>query len=160
MIIMGIDPGLRCTGIGVLSSNKKQIEYLAHESVHTDSKDSFITRLGIICEKVAYASEKYNPECAAIEDIFYATNVKTAITLGQVKGAIIANLISKGVEIFEYSALQIKQSVVGYGKADKNQVKRLVEIHLKRSFKGVPLDCTDALACAICLGLNVSGGHF
>ena len=160
MIIMGIDPGLNQTGIGLLRIKSKQMEYVAHVLVKTSAKDSFIMRLGNICEKIAHTIDQYEPKYAAVEDIFYATNIKTAIVLGQVKGAIIANLIGKGVSIFEYSALQIKKSVVGYGKADKNQVKKLVEIHLKKSFDGVPYDCTDALACGVCLGLNISSAVF
>jgi len=157
-IVMGIDPGLNCTGIGIVQVWAGKVEYVAHRVVKTNSKESLPKRLGGICDGVRGALEEYSPARAAVEDVFYSVNVKSAMLLGQTRGAIIATLLSGGVDVSEFTALQIKKAVVGYGKADKNQVKHMVEVLLGRKMGKVPLDATDALACGICLGLNMTSG--
>ena len=157
MYIFGIDPGLNATGVGVLEIENKTIRYINHAVFRTSAKDTLPNRLKNILDKLSETIEFYNPKYAAIEDIFFSTNVKSAILLGQTRGAIIASLLYKNVQVAEFTALQIKKSVVGYGKADKNQVKKMVEIHLNKRFDKVPLDATDALACGIALGLSLTG---
>lgn len=99
----------------------------------------------------------YPTEYTAIEDIFYAKNIKSAILLGQVRGVLIGCLTQLNITIYEYTALQIKKAVVGYGRAEKEQVKRLVFMHLnlKDDLLKMPDDCSDALACALCLAYNI-----
>jgi len=154
---MGIDPGLNCTGIGIVQVWPGKVEHIAHGVVRTDSKDPLPKRLGMICDGIRLALDEYKPEFAAVEDVFYSVNVKSAMLLGQTRGAIIATLLAGGLDVHEYTALQIKKAVVGYGKADKQQVKKMVEVLLNKQIGNVPLDATDALACGICLGFNLSG---
>jgi len=154
---MGIDPGLNCTGIGVVQVWPGKVEYVAHRVVRTDSKNTLPERLAVICNGVREALDEFNPIQAAVEDVFYSVNVKSAMLLGQTRGAIIATLLSHGLKVSEFTALQIKKAVVGYGKADKTQVKHMVELLLGRKIGNVPLDATDALACGICLGFNITG---
>ncbi len=152
MIFLGIDPGLNKTGIGVVRAEKNKIEYVGHMLIKTNPKDSLSVRIGTLISGVAKAVNEFKPDVAAVEDVFHSVNVKSALLLGQARGAIIAALIAHDVPVREYSALQIKKAVTGYGRAEKEQVKKLVEIHLNIIVKGgVPLDVTDALACAICV---------
>lgn len=154
---MGIDPGLNCTGIGVVQVWPGKVEYIAHRVVRTDAKQTLPERLSVICQGVREAVAEYNPSQSAVEDVFYSVNVKSAMLLGQTRGAIIATLLSCELKVHEFTALQIKKAVVGYGKADKSQVKHMVEILLGRKIGNVPMDATDALACGICLGFNLTG---
>lgn len=158
MIFMGIDPGLNKTGIGILEGERGKASYVAHRLITTDSKKPLPVRLGKIISGVADAILEYKPMVAAVENIFIADNAKSALLLGQARGAIIGALIAHDIPVREYSALQIKKAVTGYGKAEKEQVKKLVEMHLNILFKGVPLDVTDALACGICLAYSETGG--
>ncbi|MBQ3032752.1 MAG: crossover junction endodeoxyribonuclease RuvC [Deferribacterales bacterium] len=158
MIFMGIDPGLNKTGIGILHGEKGKVSYVAHRLITTDPKKPLPERLGKIISGVSDTVIQYKPQVAAIENIFTSNNAKSALLLGQARGAIIGALIANDVPVKEFSALQIKKAVTGYGKAEKEQVKRLVEIHLNMLFSGVPLDITDSLACAICLAYSETGG--
>ena len=98
---------------------------------------------------------EYKPDMGAVEDIFHSVNAKSALLLGQARGALIAAMIAHDIPVKEFTALQIKKAVTGYGKAEKEQVKKLVELQLNIVVKGgVPLDVTDALACAMCLAYN------
>lgn len=154
---MGVDPGLNCTGIGIVQVWPGKVEYVAHAVVRTDSKDSLPVRLGTICDGIRAALDEYQPRFSAVEDIFYSVNIKSAMLLGQTRGAIIATLLAGDTEVREFTALQVKKAVVGYGKADKQQVKKMVEVLLGRKMGNIPLDATDALACGICLGFNLTG---
>jgi len=156
-IVMGVDPGLQCTGIGIVQVWPGKVEYVAHAVVRTDAKASLPERLGTICEGIRDAVAEYKPSVAAVEDVFYSVNVKSAMLLGQTRGAIIATLLSENMKVSEFTALQIKKAVVGYGKADKQQVKKMVEVLLNKKMGNVPADVTDALACGICLGFNLTG---
>jgi crossover junction endodeoxyribonuclease RuvC len=149
---------LNTTGVGILEISNKSIKYVDYGVIKTSSKDKLSIRLKIIFDEFSKIIDTYKPEYAAIEDIFFSINVKSAILLGQTRGVLIASLINKNVGIEEFTALQIKKSVVGYGKADKNQVKKMVEIHLNKKFEKLPFDVTDALACGITLGLSLTGG--
>lgn len=157
MIIFGVDPGLNKTGIGILGIEGKKLHYLDHSVIKTSAGDPLSKRLKTICEGIDDLIGKYTPSCAAVEDIFYSVNIKSAMLLGQTRGAIIATLLNKKIEVNEFTALQIKKAVVGYGKADKEQVKKMVELMLKIDLKKSFTDASDALACAICLGLNLTG---
>lgn len=158
MIFMGIDPGLNKTGVGIVWGEKDGVKYIAHRLISTDAKKNLPERLGKIISGVAEAVNEYKPEAAGIENIFYSTNVKSALLLGQTRGAIIGALISHGLPVKEFTALQIKKALTGYGKAEKEQVKKMVEIHLNVAFKKIPLDITDALACALCLAYSETRG--
>lgn len=155
---MGIDPGLNKTGVGIVKGTKNKVEYVTHKLITTDAKKPLPERLGKIISGISDIIHNYKPEVAAVENIFTSVNAKSALLLGQARGAIIAALIANDVSVREFTALQIKKAVTGYGKAEKEQVKKLVEMHLNILFKGVPLDVTDALACGICLAYAETGG--
>lgn len=159
-IVMGIDPGLNCTGIGVVRAWPGKVEHVYHGVIRTDSKKTLPERLGVICEGIREAVDEYKPEISAVEDIFQSVNIKSAMLLGQTRGAIIATLLSCGMSVNEYTALQVKKSVVGYGKADKEQVRHMVEVLLGMKMGKSPLDASDALAVAVCLGLEITGRRF
>jgi len=158
--IIGIDPGLNNTGVGVLRIENKTLTCIYHNVIKTDSKKSLPERLDTICSKLNEILVEYTPKYAAVEDVFFSVNIKSALLLGHTRGAIMATLLNKEVKVYEFSALQIKKSVVGYGKADKEQVKKMVELHLNLRLDNVKYDVSDALGCALCLGLNLTGGYF
>lgn len=158
MIFMGIDPGLNKTGVGIVWAERDSVKYVSHRLITTNAKDSLPVRLGVIIAGVAEAINEYKPVCGAIENIFFSTNVKSALLLGQTRGAIIAALIAHDVPVKEFTALQIKKALTGYGKAEKEQVKKMVEIHLNMVFNKVPYDVTDALACGLCLAYSETRG--
>ena len=150
MRVMGIDPGSNCTGFGIVEEVKGNLCAVHWSSVDSSPKDAFPKRLKHIYDELVIAIEKFSPDVVVIEDLFYATNVKTVIKLGQTRGVAILAAANSGLQIAEYSPLEIKQSVVGYGRADKNQVQDMVTTLLRLKEKPNPLDASDALAAAIC----------
>ena len=147
---MGIDPGSNCTGFGIVEEIKGNLNAVHWSSVRSTSKDTFPKRLKRIYNELTIAIEKFSPDIVAVEDLFYATNVKTVIKLGQTRGVALLAAANSGLQVAEYSPLQIKQSVVGYGRADKNQVQDMVTTLLRLKEKPDPFDASDALAAAIC----------
>ena len=147
---MGIDPGSNCTGFGIVEEIKGNLNAVHWSSVRSTSKDTFPKRLKRIYNELTIAIEKFSPDIVAVEDLFYATNVKTVIKLGQTRGVALLAAVNTGLQVAEYSPLQIKQSVVGYGRADKNQVQDMVTMLLRLKEKPDPFDASDALATAIC----------
>ena len=146
--ILGIDPGLRITGFGVIEKSGNTLSYLASGCIKTDAKASLPSRLGTIhaglCELVA----QYQPTQAVVEIVFVNVNPQSTLLLGQARGAAITALVAGGVEVAEYTALQVKQAVVGNGHADKGQVMHMVRRLLLLPGDPSP-DAADALACAI-----------
>ena len=147
---MGIDPGSNCTGFGIVEEIKGNLNAVHWSSVRSTTKDTFPKRLKRIYNELTIAIEKFSPDIVAVEDLFYATNVKTVIKLGQTRGVALLAAVNNGLQVAEYSPLQIKQSVVGYGRADKNQVQDMVTMLLQLKEKPDPFDASDALATAIC----------
>ena len=150
MRVMGIDPGSNCTGFGIVEEIKGNLNAVHWSSVRSTTKDTFPKRLKRIYNELTIAIEKFSPDIVAVEDLFYATNVKTVIKLGQTRGVALLAAVNNGLQVAEYSPLQIKQSVVGYGRADKNQVQNMVTTLLRLKEKPDPFDASDALAAAIC----------
>ena len=150
MRVMGIDPGSNCTGFGIVEEIKGNLNAVHWSSVRSTSKDTFPKRLKRIYNELTIAIEKFSPDIVAVEDLFYATNVKTVIKLGQTRGVALLAAANSCLQVAEYSPLQIKQSVVGYGRADKNQVQDMVTMLLRLKEKPDPFDASDALATAIC----------
>ena len=150
MRVMGIDPGSNCTGFGIVEEVKGNLCAVHWSSVRSSPKDTFPKRLKHIYDELTIAMKEYSPDVVVIEDLFYATNVKTVIKLGQTRGVALLAAANSGLQIAEYSPLEIKQSVVGYGRADKNQVQDMVTTLLRLKEKPNPLDASDALAAAIC----------
>jgi len=147
--ILGIDPGLRMTGFGVIEQQGGTLRYIASGCVRTGDKDDLPARLKTLLEGIREVVAIYVPQQAAIEKVFVNVNPQSTLLLGQARGAAISALVLAGLPVAEYTALQIKQAVVGHGKAAKEQVGHMVQRLL--ALEGAPgKDAADALACAIC----------
>ena len=150
MIILGIDPGLSNTGYGLIKYDKKKIELIDYGCVLTYKKDTFSLRIKKIYYKIKELIEKYNPHEVAIEEIFFNKNVRSALTVSKVHGMVAITVALAGLELYEYTPLQIKQATVGNGRAEKHQVQSMVKILLNLSEIPRPDHAADALAAAIC----------
>ncbi len=147
MRILGIDPGSRITGFGVVDVDGARVSYVASGVIRT-SEGELAERIDEIVHGIAEVAQTYQPTCAAIEQVFVNVNPKATLMLGQARGAAIAALVLAKLPVTEYTALQVKQSVVGYGKAKKEQVQEMVTRLL--NLPGTPsADAADALACAL-----------
>ncbi|MFC0179057.1 crossover junction endodeoxyribonuclease RuvC [Thorsellia kenyensis] len=155
-IILGIDPGSRITGYGVLLHKGNAFSYLGSGCIKTDV-DDMPSRLKIIFAGVTQIIEQFSPDCMAIEKIFMAKNPDSAFKLGQARGVAMVAGVNKELPIYEYAARQVKQTVVGTGAADKQQIQMMVKYLLKLE-KSPQADAADALAIAIThchLGVNM-----
>ena len=146
--ILGVDPGLRVTGFGVIEKTGNSLAYLASGCIKTDANTSLPQRLGTIYKGLRELVAQYQPHQAVVEIVFVNVNPQSTLLLGQARGAAITALVAGGVEVAEYTALQVKQAVVGNGKAAKVQVQHMVKRLLSLSGDPSP-DAADALACAI-----------
>lgn len=149
-LILGIDPGLRVTGYGLVREHGGRLLAVEFGTIRSTASLSLTERIFEIVEVLGEVLEQFHPECASVERIFSAVNVKSALLLGHVRGAILAELRRHEVPVFEYSALEIKQSVVGYGRAEKQQVAEMCRILLGLAEAPKPADAADALGAAIC----------
>jgi crossover junction endodeoxyribonuclease RuvC len=150
MIILGIDPGLAIVGYGVIEFKNNRFKTIAYGSIETPAHTPVEERLKTIYEDLDTIIKMYRPDDIAIEELFFNTNQTTAITVAEARGVILLCAKQNGVRISEYTPLQVKQSVVGYGRAEKNQVIELVKVILKLNRAPKPDDTADALAIAIC----------
>ena len=150
MRILGIDPGLTKTGFGIIDINNDSLKLIDYGIVKPKNADKLERRLLTIFNDMSEIIKKYNPTVVSIEEVFYGKNVKSALLLGQARGAAMLSAASNKITIFEYSAKKIKQSVTGNGNADKNQVKFMVGSILNIKNLDIPLDASDALAIALC----------
>ena len=149
MLVLGVDPGSIVTGYGLVEKQKNLMTCLHVDTITSSNNVPFYKRIHNIYHTMVEVMSHYRPEEMAIEDIFFAKNVKSALKIGHARGAVLIAAVQCGVKIFEYSPLEIKQSVVGYGRATKEQVRSMVQVILK--LKSQPtLDGSDALATAIC----------
>ena len=146
--ILGIDPGLRITGFGVIDKDGARLAYVASGVIRT-ADAALPERLRTILEGIGEVTRRYRPDRAAIEKVFVNVNPQSTLLLGQARGAAICGLVTAGLEVAEYTALQIKQATAGHGKAGKQQVQDMVQRLLKLPEPAGP-DASDALACAIC----------
>lgn len=159
MIILGIDPGYAIVGFGIIKYDKGRLTVLDFGAITTPAGMEFTERLKCIYEDLSYLFEKYKPDAMAIEKLFFNTNQKTAIDVAQARGVILLAAKIHGAECFEYTPLQVKQSVVGYGRAEKKQVQEMTRQLLGLSAVPKPDDTADALAMAICHA-HCSGSHY
>lgn len=147
--ILGIDPGLRMTGFGVIDMQGQKLSYVASGCIKSDGNQHLPQRLGTLFEGISEVINRYQPDIAAVEQVFSNVNPQSTLLLGQARGAAITALVARQLSVSEYTALQVKQSVVGHGKAAKQQVAHMVMRLL--TLPGEPgSDAADALACAIC----------
>jgi crossover junction endodeoxyribonuclease RuvC len=150
MRVLGVDPGSETTGYGVIDSDGRNYELVEYAGIRAPARFSFAERLLIISQKLEEVIERLRPHACAVEETFYAVNVKSALKLGHVRGVVLVVAARAGLEIGEYSPLEIKSALVGYGRAEKQQVQEMVRILLGLKEPPEPLDASDALAVAIC----------
>jgi len=150
MVILGIDPGLAIVGWGVVDYNGSHFRVLGYGSIETPAGTSLEERLLMIHKGLKQIIEKYRPEQMAVEELFFNTNITTGIRVAEARGVILMTAHSMGVKLFEYTPLQVKQAVAGYGRAEKKQVITMVTMFLKLASPPKPDDTADALAVAIC----------
>lgn len=150
MKILGIDPGYAIVGFGVIDYGRKGFEVIDYGAITTPADMDFHSRLLEIFNDTCFILDKHKPEAVAIERLYFTTNQKTAIDVAQARGIIILAARQRNIPVFEYTPLQVKQSVTGYGKAVKKQVQELTKniLHLPAIPK--PDDTADALAIAVC----------
>jgi len=150
MRVLGIDPGSETLGWGVVEGSGLKYSLVDYGTVRSNPRQAFSKRLHNVYRGVEEIFERYRPELLSIEEAFYAVNVGVALKLGQVRGVMLLLAEQRGVEIAEYSPRLIKQTVVGYGNAEKHQVQEMVRLLLKMKTAPTPHDAADALAIAIC----------
>ena len=147
---IGIDPGLRTTGFGVIDVDGQKLTYVASGTIESgDPEKGLPDRLGTLYQGVKEILDTYHPESAAIEEVFLNVNPRSTLMLGQARGAVIAALVSANLPVSEFSALRVKQSIVGTGRAAKPQVQEMVK-RLLRLSRAPGSDASDALGVAIC----------
>lgn len=150
MIILGIDPGYAIIGWGVIEYQHSTFKVLGFGAITTDAETPFSQRLKIIFDDMNYIFKKYNPDVMSMEKLFYNSNQKTVIDVAQARGVITLAAEISDTPIYEYTPLQVKQSVTGYGRAEKKQVMEMTRSILNLSKVPKPDDTADALALAIC----------
>jgi crossover junction endodeoxyribonuclease RuvC len=150
--ILGIDPGYAIVGFGVLEYDGYKFKPVEFGAITTEAGTDFSARLKMIYDDMIYVVKKFKPDALAIEKLFFNTNQKTGIDVAQARGVIILSAVNNDVPVFEYTPLQVKQSVVGYGKAEKMQVMEMTRRILGLATVPKPDDTADALAIAICHG--------
>jgi crossover junction endodeoxyribonuclease RuvC len=149
MRVLGIDPGSQSTGFGILDSSETGYRVAAFGTIRPARRLAFHLRLHMIGQEIGRIITAYSPDEVVIESPFYAQNIKTAIALGQVRGAVLMAVAASGCALSEYSALEIKKAVTSYGQAEKQQVQAMVKALLDIEGE-IEDDASDALAAAIC----------
>lgn len=150
MRILGIDPGIAIVGFGFIDKQGHKLVPVQYGCIQTNAHTEPAIRLKEVYDTMMQLIETYQPDAVAIEKIFFNKNVTTAMSVGQARGVLILAAVQRGLPIAEYTPLQVKQAVVGYGKAEKKQVQEMVRIFLKLTTVPKPDDAADALAVAIC----------
>jgi len=149
MLVLGVDPGSKVTGYGLVEKRANLLTCLHAGTISTSSQRPFYERIHEIFQNMLEIMNRYRPEEMAIEDVFFAKNVQSSFKIGHARGAVLIAAVQCGIKIFEYTPLEIKKAVVGYGGASKEQVRAMIRVilHLQSD---PPLDASDALAAAIC----------
>jgi crossover junction endodeoxyribonuclease RuvC len=151
MIVLGVDPGSRATGYGLVEFSGNRLRHVAHGVIKVGGEESMPARLAEIFNELTRVMTDFSPVEAGVETIFSAKNVQSAFKLGQARGVILLAAELRGIPVAEYSPTQVKNAVVGYGRAEKEQVQEMVRRFLALP-KAAPSDASDALAVAICHG--------
>lgn len=166
MIVLGIDPGYAITGYGLVRYQSNHFDCLDYGVISTQAGTSFALRLLRISDKLDDLIRSWQPEAVAVEELFFSRNTTTAIGTAQARGVAVLSGARAGLPVFEYTPMQVKLSVSGYGKADKIQVQQMVKILLNLPGLPKPDDAADALAVAIChahsgnrIGALARGGY-
>ena len=154
-VILGIDPGIADTGFGVIKEEKGKLSCLCYGTIKTSAKDNLADRLFFLHKELSKIIKKYQPQAAAVEQLFFNKNVKTALIVGQARGVAILTLKQGLLPVLEYTPSQVKQAVSSYGQASKLQIQKMVKLILGLKELPKPDDAADALAIVIC-ALNSS----
>lgn len=150
MLIIGIDPGIAITGFGVIRNEKGKLSLLDYGVITTNAGVPLPERLLLLNKGLEDIIHKWEPDAAAVEELFFNKNEKTALIVGQGRGVALLSAAKAGLPVYEYTPLQVKQSLTGYGRADKEQIQYMVKLLLGLSKMPKPDDAADALAIAIC----------
>lgn len=149
MRILGIDPGSRVTGYGVIRKDGNRLHYLASGVIRVGDKYAFNDRLKVIFDCLCEVINTHKPTVAGVEDVFVAANPRTALKLGHARGVAVLAVLHNGLQVYDYTPRMVKQAVVGYGNAEKQQVQQMVRVLLQLSAPPTA-DAADALAVAMC----------
>ena len=150
MRILGIDPGFAIVGWGVIEYEASRFRVVGYGSIQTPAGMKLEDRLAAVYKELVEIIDKFTPDAMAVEELFFNTNLKTGIKVAQARGVILLAAVNKGIELAEYTPLQVKQAVTGYGRAEKNQVITMVTMLLGLAKPPKPDDTADALAIAVC----------
>jgi crossover junction endodeoxyribonuclease RuvC len=148
--IFGIDPGSERTGYGCVETDGRRHRMLTYGTVTVRASDPFPLRLARIHGELTRLLSNQRPDCVVVENLFYASNARSALRLGHARGVAILAAVEAGCEVVEYTPAEVKRAVVGYGRADKHQVQEMVKLLLGLNVRPAPHDAADALAVAIC----------
>ncbi len=150
MKILGIDPGLINTGYGIVEPSGSKVALIDYGVVQPSKSDQLSVRLKVICNDVLSIIKEFKPNVCVVEEVFYSKNFKSSLLLGQARAAVLIASAMQGVDIAEYSARKIKQSITGNGNSSKEQIQFMVKNILEMNEVPKPVDASDALAIAIC----------
>jgi crossover junction endodeoxyribonuclease RuvC len=154
MIILGIDPGTAASGFGIIEATNNNFKAKEYGCIKTSSSEPMAERLSTLYQGLKKIIKKFNPNVIAVEQVFFSKNVKTALSIGQARGVALLASAQEGIPLFEYTPLQVKIAVSGYGRADKSQVQKMVRVLLKMDEIPKPDDAADGLAIALCHGFS------
>jgi crossover junction endodeoxyribonuclease RuvC len=147
--VLGIDPGIHITGYGVIEKQKSGLKYVMHGEIRMAKGLPLSSRLSMIYDNLLEVIDQSSPDAIAVEDVFYGKNIKSLIRQGETRGVVILAGSHKRIPVYEYTPLEVKKAVVGYGRAEKSQIQNMVKAILHLSDLP-PADAADALALAIC----------
>ena len=150
MVILGLDPGYATIGYGVIEKTERGLFAIDYGVITTPAHETIAVRLAMIDEAMTAIMQKFKPECVAIEELFFNTNITTGIKVAHARGVMILNAVKECGRLYKYTPLQIKQALTGNGRATKHQMEYMVKMALRLSAPPKPDDAADALAAAIC----------
>jgi len=150
MRVLGLDPGLATTGYGLAEGDGQRLTPLAYGVVRTPAHQPLAERLVLLHDELSGLLAQYRPQVAAVEELFFENNARTAMQVGQARGVLLLTLAQAGIAVAEYTPMQIKQAITGYGGADKHQIQQMVTLLLGLEAIPTPDDAADALAIAVC----------
>lgn len=159
MIILGIDPGLATTGYGFIKKEGSTLEVLDYGIISTQAGVDFSFRLKMLSQDLRELIKKYNPQIISVEKLFFCKNIKTALDVGHARGVVLLEGMNANLKLYEFTPLQVKQAITGYGGADKMQMQKMVQTILKLKDLPRPDDAADALALAITLANSHNMEH-
>ncbi|MFN2244429.1 MAG: crossover junction endodeoxyribonuclease RuvC [Anaerolineae bacterium] len=150
MLVLGIDPGTAITGFGLVREEEEGLALVAYGVITTAANQPLPERLQLIYQGLAQVTRQHQPQQAAVEELFFSRNARTALSVGHARGVALLALADAGLPIYEYKPLEIKQAITGYGGADKGQVQEMVRLLLNLDHVPQPDDAADAVAVAVC----------